>query len=435
MYPCVSRAGGAQEDAIPTPPATRDRTPGPPAAEPSPNSRRPADGSGARGSRDTLHAVTAPAEKLPPREGLERILSAIAGEPLVVLLTGHPDPDAIGAALAHQRICEAVGVPATIAHVLPVSHRENRALVKLLNIEMQQIHGPAEFTDYKYFSLVDTSTPEATIEIPADLKLLTVVDHHTRVGGPRVDAPFVDLRPHYGATSSMYAEYLQQGLAPLTGERRDDARVATGLLFGIQTDTDDFSNATPADFAAAAYAKAYCDIDILKRVGRRTVSAAAMDVLGQALANLKVIRDFAYAGVGTVPLGDRDAIGGAADYILMREDIDTVLVYGIVDDRVDGSLRTNSPSIDPAVFLGTAFGRDRDGKPYGGGRADKGGFQIPLGLLAECDDTDRLWALVTEMIESRLERVVPDIERERERERERDRDRDRHDRDRRRADD
>lgn len=368
-------------------------------------------------------------DKPPPREALERVLSGIQGEPLVVLLQGHPDPDAIGAALAHQRICESLGVPATIAHVLPVSHRENRALVKLLSIEMHQLGSPHELSNYKYFSLVDTSTPETSIDLPADLKLLTVVDHHTRVGGPRVEAPFVDMRPHYGATCTMYAEYLQAGLAPLTGERREDSRIATGLLFGIQTDTDDFSLATPADFAAAAYAKAYCDLDILKRVGRRTVSASAMSVLGQGLANLKVIRDFAYAGVGIVPLQDRDAIGGAADYILMREDIDTVLVYGIVDDRVDGSLRTNSPSVDPAVFIQTAFGRDRDGKPYGGGRADKGGFQIPLGLLAECDDTDRLWVLVQEMIESRLERVVPDIERERERERDdyraRDRDRDR----------
>ncbi|MGZ3477086.1 MAG: DHH family phosphoesterase [Polyangiales bacterium] len=373
--------------------------------------------------------MTPAAERPSPREGLERVLTTVAGEPLVILLTGHPDPDAIGGALAHQRICESLGVPATIAHVLPVSHRENRALVKLLNIEMQQISTTAELAMFKHFSLVDTATPENTLDLPADLKLLTVVDHHTRSGGPKVDAPFVDLRPNYGATCSIYAEYLQQGLAPLTGERRDDARVATALVFGIQTDTDDFASATPADFLAAAYAKSHCDIDILKRVGRRTVSAAAMDVLGVALQNLKVIRDFAYAGVGLVPLCDRDAIGAAADYILMREDIDTVLLYGIVEDRVDGSLRTNSPSVDPATFLQTAFGRDRDGKPYGGGRSDKGGFQIPLGLLAECDDTDRLWVLVQEMIESRLERVVPDVERARDRDRDRDH-RDHRDRDR-----
>lgn len=366
-----------------------------------------------------------------PREALETVLGSIAGEPLVILLTGHPDPDAIGGALAHQRICETLGIPATIAHVLPVSHRENRALVKLLNIEMHQISSPSELARYKYFSLVDASGPEPTLDLPADLKLLTVVDHH-RVGGPRIEAPFVDLRPQIGATCSIYAEYLQQGLAPLSAERREDARVATALLFGIQTDTDDFTNATSADFQAASYAKAFCDVDILKRVGRRTVSAAAMDVLGRALSDLRVIRDFAYAGVGSVPLADRDAIGAAADYILLREDIDTVLVYGIVEDRVDGSLRTNSPSVDPATFLQTAFGRDRDGKPYGGGRADKGGFQIPLGLLAECEDTDRLWVLVQELVESRLERVVPDIEREREREM-RDRERER-ERERRRAD-
>jgi nanoRNase/pAp phosphatase (c-di-AMP/oligoRNAs hydrolase) len=395
------------------------------------SSKTHAEASGPGRAHDTLGHVTPPAERPPPREALERILTSIGGEPLVILLTGHPDPDAIGGALAHQRICESLGVPATIAHVLPVSHRENRALVKLLNIDMHHLSSPAELANYKFLSLVDASAPESSLDLPADLKLLTVVDHHRAPGGPRIEAPFVDLRPQIGATCSIYAEYLQQGLAPLSAERREDARVATALLFGIQTDTDDFGNATSADFAAAAYTKAFCDVDILKRVGRRTVSAAAMDVLGRSLANLNVIRDFAYAGVGLVTLADRDAIGAAADYILLREDLDTVLVYGIVEDRIDGSLRTNSPSVDPAVFLQTAFGRDRDGKPYGGGRADKGGFQIPLGLLAECEDTDRLWALVQELVESRLERVVPDIERERERERERDHDR----RERRRAND
>ena len=341
------------------------------------------------------------------RDALERILSSIGGEPIVVLLTGHPDPDAIGCALAHQRICEALGVPCSIAHVMPVSHRENRALVKLLNVEMLQISSPADLMPFKYYSLVDASAPETSLDVPDHLKLLTVVDHHR--GSGRVDAPFIDIRTSMGASCSIYAEYMQQGLAPLTGERRDDARVATALLFGIQTDTDDFALATPADFTAAAYAKAHCDADILKRVGRRTVSAAAMSVLGQALSNLVVIRDFALAGVGIVPVGDRDAIGGAADFILKREDIDTVLVYGIVEDRIDGSLRTNSPSVDPAVFLQTAFGRDREGKAYGGGRADKGGFQIPLGLLADSDDLDALWTLVQQTILSRLSRVVPDI--------------------------
>ncbi len=342
-----------------------------------------------------------------PVEALRQTLASIAGEPLVILLTGHPDPDAIGSALAHQRICESLGVPATIAHVLPISHRENRALVKLLNVEMQEVGSAAELARFKYLSLVDASVAEPSIELPEGLRLISVVDHHRGAG--KVDAPFVDMRPSIGASCSIYASYLQGGLAPLNGERRDDARVAPALVFGIQTDTDDFALATADDFRAAAYAKQWTDADVLKRVGRRTVSASAMGVLGQALANLIVVRDFAIAGVGHVPVGDRDAIGSAADYILRREDIDTVLVYGIVDDRIDGSLRTNSPSVDPAAFLQTAFGRDRDGRPYGGGRADKGGFQIPLGLLADSEDAESLWALVQQVVMSRLARAVPDL--------------------------
>jgi nanoRNase/pAp phosphatase (c-di-AMP/oligoRNAs hydrolase) len=356
--------------------------------------------------RDTLRRAMNDVSR-EPSEALRRTLAGITGEPLVILLTGHPDPDAIGSALAHQRICESEGVPATIAHVLPISHRENRALVKLLNIEMMEVSSTAELARFKYLSLVDTSVPEPSIDLPEGLKLISVVDHHRGPG--KVDAAFVDIRPVIGASCSIYASYLQSGLAPLTGERRDDARVATALVFGIQTDTDDFALATADDFRAAAYAKTYTDADVLKRVGRRTVSASAMGVLGQALANLVVVRDFALAGVGNVPVGDRDAIGGAADYILRREDIDTVLVYGIVDDRIDGSLRTNSPSVDPATFLQTAFGRDRDGRPYGGGRADKGGFQIPLGLLADCEDGDALWRLVQQTVVSRLARVVTDL--------------------------
>ena len=239
-------------------------------------------------------------------ESLERVLSTVAGEPLVILITGHPDPDAIGAALAHQHICDSLGVPTTIAHVLPVSHKENRALVKLLHVKMTQITSGADLAEFKYLSLVDTSSPEPSIELPADLKLLTVVDHHRSPANP--EAPFVDVRLTYGASCTIYAQYLQSGLAPLTSGSNEATRIATGLLFGIQTDTDDFSLASPQDFLAAAYARNYCDVDVLRRVGRHNVSAASMTMLGRALSNLDVVRDFAIAGVGHVPLQDRDAI-------------------------------------------------------------------------------------------------------------------------------
>lgn len=342
--------------------------------------------------------------RMTPRAALQSALEAIRGEPLVILISGNPDPDAIACAFVHQRLCESVGVPAEIAHVLGVSHRENRAMLKLLEIPMTRVTRPADLAAFKHLSLVDTSTPEPSIDLPAHLHLFSVVDHH-RV--PPAVAPFVDVRPNLGACATIYAEYLEEGFAPLEPNRREDARVATALLLALQTDTDDFTLATSADFRAAAYVRDLSDRDILAQIGRRELAAGAVATLGRAIAALQVVRNFALSGVGVVPLPERDTIGSAADFLLQREDIDTVIVFGIVGDRIDGSLRTNSASVDPATLLDAAFGRDPEGRPYGGGRSEKGGFQIPLGMLAECTDPAALWRLAEGVVRSRLTRIVP----------------------------
>jgi nanoRNase/pAp phosphatase (c-di-AMP/oligoRNAs hydrolase) len=338
---------------------------------------------------------------------LERVLAGARDEPHVILLGGHPDPDAIASAMAHRRLCERLGVSATIAHVLPISRSENRALVKLLNVPMVKVSEPSELAQYRYLSLVDASSCETSIKLPAGLEVLTIVDHHRPPSIPK--APFVDIRHDVGATCTIYAEYAETGSAPF-GTGNDDGDVATAMFFGIQTDTDDFAYATPADHRAAAYLKPFVDAETLSRVGRRAISAEAMAAIGRALGDLEVVRDFAIAGVGHVSGTNRDAIPMAADFLLRREDIDTVLVFGIVEDRVDGSLRTRRASVDPAVFMQNVFGDDSEGRPYGGGRADMGGFRIPLGLMAESGDDENLWRMVREVVHKRVARVVPELE-------------------------
>jgi nanoRNase/pAp phosphatase (c-di-AMP/oligoRNAs hydrolase) len=350
------------------------------------------------------------------RAELEKVLAGAVDKPLVILIGGHPDPDAIGSALAHKRICERLGISATIAHSLPISRSENRALVKLLNVPLTRITDGSDLDQFGYLSLVDASAAEAGLQLPSNLELLTIVDHHRPVSVPK--ARFVDIRHDVGATCTIYSEYLERGLAPFANEGRDDTVVATALYFGIQTDTDDFALATPTDFRAAAYLKPFCDAEALSRVGRRTITAETMEAVGRALADLEVVRDFAFAGVARVTAVNRDAIPTAAEFILRREDIDTVLVYGIVDERIDGSLRTKSPSVDPAAFMHNAFGEDSAGRPYGGGRADMGGFQIPLGLLGDYDNDESLWKIVKSVVKRRVARVVPDLEKKRNAERE-----------------
>jgi nanoRNase/pAp phosphatase (c-di-AMP/oligoRNAs hydrolase) len=134
-----------------------------------------------------------------------------------------------------------------------------------------------------------------------------------------------------------------------------------------------------------------------------------MDVIARSLSALVVRRNFALAGVGFVSEADRDTIAQAADFLVRREDIDTVVVYGVVGDKtIEGSLRTHSPSVDPAAWLEQAFGHDDKGRAYGGGRRDKGGFRIPIGFLGRSTDRTQLWTLVEHAMRTALLRQLGD---------------------------
>jgi nanoRNase/pAp phosphatase (c-di-AMP/oligoRNAs hydrolase) len=221
-------------------------------------------------------------------------------------------------------------------------------------------------------------------------------------------ARFVDMRPDVGATATIFVEYLQE-LAPLDAEHEDDRRIATALMHGLSTDTDDFTLARGVDFRAAGQIAEIVDRDLITDLARRLIAPSAMDVIARALASLVVRRNFAMAGVGFVPDGDRDTIAQAADFLVRREDIDTVVVYGVVGERfIEGSLRTHSASVDPAAWLEQAFGFDDKGRAYGGGRRDKGGFRIPIGFLGRATDRAQLWTLVEHAARSALLRMVGD---------------------------
>ncbi|MBX3233787.1 MAG: bifunctional oligoribonuclease/PAP phosphatase NrnA [Labilithrix sp.] len=321
-------------------------------------------------------------------------LSAAKGKHLLIALRGHPDPDGIASALAQAHIAQRVGVAkTTISYCHELSHRENRALVKLLNVEMKKMRNVVDLAEpADFIALVDAHDVDPDMVGVDQIETLTIVDHHRAHAPPR--ARFIDMRNDVGATATIFVEYLQE-LFPLSAESDDDRRVATALMHGLATDTDDFSLARTTDFRAAAQLAEICDRDLLQDLSRRLIAPSAMDVIARALAALVVRRNFAMSGVGFVSESERDTIAQAADFLIRREDIDTVVVYGIVGDRfIEGSLRTHSPSVDPALWIEQAFGHDERGKAYGGGRRDKGGFRIPIGFLGRATDRAQLWALV-----------------------------------------
>src|SRR5882757_2856685 len=84
------------------------------------------------------------------------VLATAKGKHVLIPLRGHPDPDGIASAMAQAHIASRLGVgKTTIAYCHELSHRENRALVKLLNVELKKIKNVGDVEKVDFLGLVD----------------------------------------------------------------------------------------------------------------------------------------------------------------------------------------------------------------------------------------------------------------------------------------
>ena len=336
---------------------------------------------------------------------LRTTLSRHQGDKLLLILTGYPDPDNIASGLAHQFLAGEFEIETTLLCFHEVSHQENRALVKRLEINLVLYDEAFDLDPYDLYAFVDTQKTDTPIsDRLAGKTFVSFVDHHKRLG--EVAAEFVDIREDVGSTCAIYAEYLRtqypHGLNP--GET-DQVRLATALMHGIRSDTMALLEATRLEFEAAAYLWPCVDQALLKKIADQSLTPVVMDMIQRALENKQVFDSLLLTDVGFVRSEHRDGIPQVAEFLLRREGTDTVLVFGIVDGKtVDGSLRTRSDTISPDMFLKKAFGADEYKKSYygGGNIKNKGGFQIPLGFLAQTADRDALYTMACGVIHERF---------------------------------
>ncbi len=322
--------------------------------------------------------------------GLQRTLRSLEG-PLGVFTHDNPDPDAIASATALRDIAAAVGLEAEVCYFGEISHQENRAFVNLLELELRQL-APDEFDPAAWGSiaLVDHSRPGVNDQLPEDLSVDIVIDHHPR--REPVDVRFEDRRSEVGATSTMLADYYRWlGIRP-------DRRVATALLYGIRVDTRDFGREiSEADVGAAAYLIERADAKALEKIESPAVTPVTLDTVARAIKNRVRAGPVLASCVGT--LVDRDALAQSADQLLAIDGVTTTMVYGFLDGTVYVSARTRSSDLDIGEVLREAFGRIGPA----GGHVDMAGAQLPIGILGTVEDGEDAASL-----EEAIEAVLTD---------------------------
>src|SRR5271156_657572 len=113
-------------------------------------------------------------------------LSAAKGKNVLIPLRGHPDPDGIASALAQVHIGQRLGVASTVVgYCHDLSHRENRALVKLLGVELRKLKSVKEAGPIDFLALVDAHDLDPDLMDAEGFEVLTIVDHHRAPTPPK----------------------------------------------------------------------------------------------------------------------------------------------------------------------------------------------------------------------------------------------------------
>ncbi|MCP4399242.1 MAG: bifunctional oligoribonuclease/PAP phosphatase NrnA [bacterium] len=327
-------------------------------------------------------------------EKLQELLDAHRGETHIVAIQDFPDPDAIASAVAHRLICLNYNIDVDIVYGGRISHQQNIALVKLLNIELIRCADDNfDFSRYNGSVFLDNQgkTTILTKKLEAHgIKPLIIVDHHERSSG--LSAEFHDIRK-IGATATIYTSYLQHGLVELDKTDSFHVRCATALMHGIRSDTNELIRASEYDLIAASFLSNYYNPNLLSEIVMQARSKKVMDIIEKALANRVSKDNYSISGIGYLRQEDRDAIAQAADFLLTEENVHTVIVYGIVvndnqEELLSGSIRTSKLTLDADTFAKEVFGKSENGNYFGGGKQEAGGFTVPIGFLTGSYDTE-----------------------------------------------
>jgi len=262
------------------------------------------------------------------RQKVERIRSRFKEKDKIHILLQHdPDPDGIGSALALRELLGRNRTTTPIVTFGQVTRPENLAMIRLLDIQIDKISYEDLHRDGAKLALVDVQPPYFEGHLG---KVDLVVDHHPKRAA--FSARFTDLRPQYGATSTIFTEYLRAALM------EPSQRLATALLYGIKTDTLFLERGSHiADLEAFTFLYPFASRAMITKMERPALPREDLEALGRALSRLQ-LND----GVAVIHMGEvkrEDVIPQMAEFCLQIEGVEWGVVSGLCDDRVVISVR------------------------------------------------------------------------------------------------
>jgi nanoRNase/pAp phosphatase (c-di-AMP/oligoRNAs hydrolase) len=297
-------------------------------------------------------------------EKLRQLLRLFSHEDRLLIVI-NADPDAMASAMALKRLLWRQVSAATIGHVNTISRPDNLAMIRLLKLDLLPMEkvDPEQFTR---FAIVDSqpSHHEGFEGIAFDV----IIDHHPTRGEK---AQFVDIRPEYGATSTIMTQYVR------AAKIKPSVKLATGLFYGIKTDTSNFERkAIIEDVNAFQFLFRYVNVHMARKIEQAEITFDSLKYYRKALEEVRVRKHRIHVHLGSVT--NPDVCVSIADFFMKIHDIAWVIVSGTYQRNLVIIVRNDGFRKDAGSLLAKVFGHLGNA----GGHKAMARAEIPLRNLA-----------------------------------------------------
>jgi nanoRNase/pAp phosphatase (c-di-AMP/oligoRNAs hydrolase) len=287
---------------------------------------------------------------------------------VLILTHDNPDPDALASGLALSYLFQqAWGISSQLAYSGLVTRAENQAMLHLLTPEWQHFETLGEQEKYTSIALVDTQPGAGNNSLPLEIVPQIVIDHHHPLRSALEKVRYVDIQTQAGSTVSLVYSYLEAaGITP-------DARLATAVFYGIQTDTRGLTRgSSPLDQEIYFKLLPQIDRELLVQIEQAGLPREYFRAFVRGLQSARVYRRTVVSYLGA--MHRPDFVAELADELIRLENTQAVLCMGYHGGTLYLSLRTALPDRDAGSLIQSVI----LGLGRAGGHGAMAGGQVPL---------------------------------------------------------
>ncbi len=278
-----------------------------------------------------------------------------------VLITIVADPDSMGSAMAIKRLLWHHVSSVTISNINIIKRPDNLSMIRFLKINLIRFQD-IDISMYNKFVLVD-SQPSHHPSF-SSLRFDVIIDHHPET---EAEALFKDIRPSYGANSTIMTEYIK------AANIKPSVKLATALFYGIKTDTSNFERQVLLeDIKAFRFLFHYININLLRKIEQAEITIDFLKYYRIALDSIHIRKNRIYVHLGSVINPDVCVL--IADFFMKVYSIDWTFVSGLYIDQLIIIVRNDGIRKDAGKLIKERF------SSFGsaGGHKNTARAEIPL---------------------------------------------------------